>query len=241
MTEPLKYPFTGWEYDQVAGSDADLDLWRSVVAQIGGRVLELGVGTGRLALQLCKLCDEYHGIDQEPSMLDVLRGKLGDRAVPIVLHTGSFIELDLGRIYDLVFIPGNTISHVVTNDDAEQFFPAVRRHLSEGGFFMIDTFNPRPHAHHETYEFNRYLDPNDQREVIVLSTPVYGDGIVTHHLEHLKGESCVRRSTLAQRLYTGDDLAEWLGRAGFSRVEFFGDYELGPLAPDSARLIAVAA
>ena len=240
MTDPVAYPFTGPEYNQIATGTSDIDFWRWVVSSNGGRVLELGIGTGRLAVQLLELCDEYHGIDIEPSMLEVVRAKLEAGASQVALHAGSFIPLRLGLLFDLVLIPANTISHVVSESDAQQFFASVRGHLNEDGRFVVDTFNPRPRPDRGTYEFNRYLDPADQQEVVVLSTPERAGRTVTHHLEHLKDGICFRKTTLVQRLYDRDDLAAALEAAGFSSLEFFGDYSRQPLTADSPRLIVRA-
>lgn len=118
-------PFHGAVYDQVASATDDLEFWRRCVQAAGGSILELGVGTGRLALHLARLTTEYHGLEVDPTMLARLQAKMRDECVPIELHEGSFI--DLGRQFALVFIPANTISHVVDHDEAERFFRAVRR------------------------------------------------------------------------------------------------------------------
>jgi ubiquinone/menaquinone biosynthesis C-methylase UbiE len=68
----MTHRFSGAIYDQVAPGTDDLSFWRDLLKETGGRVLELGVGTGRLALELAEFVAEYHGVENDPGMLKEL-------------------------------------------------------------------------------------------------------------------------------------------------------------------------
>lgn len=239
----MPYPYGGSVYDQIAHGTADVAFWREFVSRASGPVLELGVGAGRLALELAPLAPEYHGLDSEPSMLAETARKSRERAVRVTLHAGSFLTLGLGRTFALVLLPANTLSHVVTHEEAEAFFAGVRRHCQAGGCFALDAYNPRPWTRGpEPYTFGRYRDPADGEEVVVWSTPSYDAArqVAVHALEYRKGDAVVGRQTLEQRTYYPAELTAWLRWAGFREVSLYGDYDRGPFRGDSSRLIAVA-
>jgi hypothetical protein len=165
----------------------------------------------------------------------------------IVVHEASFFDLGgaaLGDAYDLVFIPSNTISHVITHAEAEQFFAGVRRLCRAGGSFVVDTFNPRAQrARGKRYIFARYREPEHGEEVIVYSEPSYDHETqtTTNSLEFYRGSELLRTCDLRQRVYYPAELTSWLRRAGFRRVDSFGDYARAKLLVDSSQLILVAA
>ncbi len=71
-----------------------------------GAVLELGIGTGRLALPLIELGLEVHGIDASAAMINEMQSKPGGSSIPVTV--GSFAEFDLGKRFSLVFVAFNT-------------------------------------------------------------------------------------------------------------------------------------
>lgn len=109
----------------------------------GGRALELGIGTGRIALPLTKLGLEVAGIDASPAMIEKLRAKSGGE--DIVVAQGSFAdfppELD-GERFDLIFVVFNTFFALLTQDEQIRCFHSVATHLTVNGQFVIEAFVP---------------------------------------------------------------------------------------------------
>lgn len=203
----MAYPFDGPIYDQIARHHDDLHFWTERVRAANGLVLELGLGTGRLAIPLAREAVTYHGIEREPSMIAAFRSNLVAAGMPptaITIHHGSFIDFDLDQQFALVFIPANTIAHVVDYGEAVSFFQAARRHTSAGGAFIIDTYNPRSLGPSpERQLFARYTDPVDAADVVVYSTPEYDHAaqVVTHRLEYWKTGIQTATRELRQRNY----------------------------------------
>src|SRR5829696_3509010 len=105
-----------------------------------GAVLELGVGTGRVAIGLAERGLVVHGIDGSAEMLAALRAKPGGDAV--VTSQGDFAELDLGRTFRLVALLVNTIYALPDQDAQVRCFQRAAEHLEPGGRFVVEAWIP---------------------------------------------------------------------------------------------------
>jgi SAM-dependent methyltransferase len=105
-----------------------------------GRALELGIGTGRVALPLQQSGVEVHGIDASQAMVDRLRAKPGGETIPVAL--GDFADVAVEGEFSLVFALFSTFFSLLTQDDQVRCFQNVARHLSAGGTFAIEAFVP---------------------------------------------------------------------------------------------------
>lgn len=106
----------------------------------GGKVLELGIGTGRIALPLSAKNVEVHGIDASPAMISRLREKPG--ADRITVTQGNFAEVPVEGKFALIFIVFNTFFMLTTQAEQVQCFRNVAQHLAPGGCFVIEAFVP---------------------------------------------------------------------------------------------------
>lgn len=105
-----------------------------------GPVLELGIGTGRLALPLAERGIAVHGIDASPAMVAKLREKPGGAAIPITI--GDFSTMQLEERFSLIFVAFNTIFSLETQEQQVACFQAVAAHLREDGMFLVEAFVP---------------------------------------------------------------------------------------------------
>jgi SAM-dependent methyltransferase len=106
----------------------------------GGRVLELGIGTGRLALPLQALGLQVHGIEASPAMSEKLRAKPGGGAIGLTI--GDFAEVAVEGRFALVFVAFNTFYSLLSQDDQVRCFENVARHLEPAGSFVVEAFVP---------------------------------------------------------------------------------------------------
>jgi SAM-dependent methyltransferase len=114
----------------------------NVLAELAGtgRALELGIGTGRIALPLLARDVKVHGVDSAPSMLARLRAKpQGDR-VPVSL--GNFADVSLDGEFAVVYVVFNTFFALSSQEEQVRCFRNVAKHLSSGGCFVIEAFVP---------------------------------------------------------------------------------------------------
>lgn len=127
-------------YDELyPGYDENAIHALSQLAQ-GGRALEFGIGTGRIALPLQSMGVEVHGIDASPAMIERLRAKPGGERIHVVL--GDFATTDMAEKYALVYVMFNTIFGALTQEDQILVFENAARHLAPGGAFVVEAFVP---------------------------------------------------------------------------------------------------
>ncbi|MFF9096241.1 class I SAM-dependent DNA methyltransferase [Streptomyces sp. NPDC014776] len=106
----------------------------------GGRALELGVGTGRIALPLARRGVEVHGIDLSRAMTDRLRAKPGGDAIGVTI--GDFATTRVDGTFSLAYLVFNTINNLTTQDAQVDCFRNVAAHLEPGGCFVVEVGVP---------------------------------------------------------------------------------------------------
>jgi SAM-dependent methyltransferase len=145
--------------------------------------LELGIGTGRIALPLSQKGIRVHGIDLSPEMLEELRRKPGADA--IVITTGDFATTKLDKTFGLAYLVFNTITNLTTQEAQVECFRNVATHLKPGGCFVIEVFVPEL----------RRLQPGARIVSNCVSTnrldfdeyDVATQGLISHHYRGVDG------------------------------------------------------
>lgn len=105
-----------------------------------GRALELGVGTGRIAIPLSRRGVRVHGIDLSPAMVAQLRAQAGSE--PIEVTIGDIATTRAPGTFRLVYLLRNTIMNLTTQDDQVECFRTVASCLEPGGCFLIEVMVP---------------------------------------------------------------------------------------------------
>jgi SAM-dependent methyltransferase len=105
-----------------------------------GPALELGIGTGRLALPLAERGVAVQGIDASAAMIEKLRTKPGGASIRVAV--GDFSNVALEERFSLIFVAFNTFFALQTQEDQVRCFRSVASHLREGGTFLIEAFVP---------------------------------------------------------------------------------------------------
>jgi len=113
----------------------------------GGKVLELAIGTGRVALPLAARGLTVHGIEASEAMVAKLREKPGGSAIPVKI--GDMAETRLNDRFDLIYLVFNTIFNLTTQEAQVRCFQNAARHLKADGVFVIETVVP---------DFSQYVD-----------------------------------------------------------------------------------
>ncbi len=113
-----------------------------LIAEIAGsgRILELAIGTGRVALPLAQRGLSVQGIDGSSEMVAKLRQKPGGDTIPVSI--GDFADVDVEGSFDLVFLVFNTLFNLTSQRDQVRCFRNVAGHLNDGGAFLVEAFVP---------------------------------------------------------------------------------------------------
>ena len=106
----------------------------------GGNALELGIGTGRIALPLMKLGVPVSGIDASQAMVSRLHAKAGGEKIQISM--GNFADVAVPEKFSLVYVVFNTIFSLLTQEEQLRCFTNVADHLTPEGVFVLEAFVP---------------------------------------------------------------------------------------------------
>ena len=106
----------------------------------GGRALELGIGTGRIALPLQQSGVAVEGIDASEAMIAKLHSKPGGDKIPVAV--GNFADFAVEGQYALIYVLFNTFFALLTQEEQLRCFRNAAEHLSPQGSFVVEVFNP---------------------------------------------------------------------------------------------------
>ena len=105
-----------------------------------GAALELGIGTGRIALPLSRRGVRVHGIELSPAMVAQLQAKPGADDIGVTI--GDFATTRVDGTFTLAYLVCNTITNLTTQDEQVECFRNVAAHLEPGGCFVIEVYVP---------------------------------------------------------------------------------------------------
>jgi len=244
-------------YDlDLADDPGDVTLYRALADRAGGRVLELAVGSGRLAVPLAAAGHRVTGVDHDPHMLDRarLRGALD---LPQSGGSLELVEADIvglalpeGRAFSFGYLALNSLMALPTQATQRAAVQALADHLEPGGIAAIDVWLP------DADDLARYdgrlilewarTDPTSGALVTKTGSAQFDAATGTLELtavfeEGRQGGSSVRwvrRDTL--RLVSADELTGFAEVAGLEVETLAGGYDLEPHGPGSERAVLVA-
>jgi len=121
-----------------ATTEASVDFLSSIAKR--PRALELGIGTGRIAIPLCERGFEVTGIDASPAMIKRLRAKRGGDAIPVEI--GDFADVKVRGRWPLIYVAFNTFFALLTQEAQIRCFQRVAPRLTSDGVFVISAFVP---------------------------------------------------------------------------------------------------
>ena len=132
-------------YDTEESGEFEPSLVESTVSFLAGlaphgSALELGIGTGRIALPLRERGLQVEGIELSAAMVDQLKKKSGAEAIRVVL--GDFATTAMDRTFDLVYLVFNTIMNLTSQEEQVACFANAAAHLRPGGVFVVEVMIP---------------------------------------------------------------------------------------------------
>lgn len=227
-------------YDAQNALGADSDFYLSLAGRPAMRVLDIGCGTGLVAAEYARRGHAVTGVDPAGAMLAVARSRPGGEPVRWIEGTAGDVPGD--GIFDLAVMTGHAFQVLLDDAAVAALFAAARRLLAPGGILAFESRNPAARAWERwTPEAVRVLDVAGIGRVDVANTVLAVDGeIVTFDSRYAFADGTALTSRSRLRFAPQATIARLLREAGFAEVTWFGDWNCGPVTPDSAELIAVA-
>ncbi|MFC6952807.1 class I SAM-dependent methyltransferase [Halorubellus litoreus] len=221
---------------------ADARFYRDLVADADGPALELGVGTGRVYLELLAAGLVVDGVDVSTGMLDVLREKAAARGLTPSVRRGDVLDLDPDREYDVVYAPNRMFNHLTSIDDQRAALHNVRDALAPGGRFALNTFVPAFDVvadYGDAVEQTLTVDDDHYRVVATTSLDDEVEQVARlHHEVHRNGAFLTERETTLA-LVPKRQFELLFDAAGFSDWTAYGDFDREPLESPSQEMVWV--
>jgi SAM-dependent methyltransferase len=198
-----------------------------------GRALELGIGTGRIALPLAGRGVEVHGIDLSRAMVARLREKPGGEEIPVAI--GDFATTRVDGAFSLAYLVFNTINNLTTQEEQVACFRNVAAQLEPGGRFVIEVGVPEL----------RRLPPGETMHVFDASEGHWGideydlvnQGLVSHHFSVVDG--AIERVSMPFRYVWPSELDLMAELAGMRLRERWSGWKREPFTGESRKHVSV--
>lgn len=244
--------FDAWAeyYDVIhCGLAGERAFYVKVARSCGARALELGCGTGRIAIPIAASGVRVTGLDVSPKMLDVCRRKSNGRTTgngSLSLVCADMRSFDLDGRFDVVLAPYRTLMHLLTDGDRRGCFDCVRNHLAPSGTFVFNVWRPALgdglyRRRHSTYNFR-----NTGRKLFhfhahwreMRSDSVYDE----HLLREFDENGAALRSVflpMVRRWISEERLKTLLSESGLRIERLFGGFDGRPLDERCTEMVAV--
>jgi SAM-dependent methyltransferase len=206
-----------------------------VLAELAGdgRALELGVGTGRIALPLAQRGVSVHGIELSRAMADRLKAKPGADAVGVTI--GDFSTTRVEGSFRLAYVLVNTIMNLTSQEAQVACFHNVAEHLEPGGCFLVEVLVP---------ELQR-LPPGDTHRVFRAEERHWGidefdvaqQGLISHHFLEVDGQ--LERRSIPFRYVWPSELDLMAQLAGMRLRDRWSDWDREPFTSESGKHVSV--
>lgn len=230
-------------YDLESPERADHDYYLTLATRPNMRVLDVGCGTGTLAMRFASLGHTTTGADPAPAMLTAARAKPGAGGVAWVAADARMLAL--GAHFDLIIMTGHAFQTLLSDDDQRAALRCLAGHLASGGRLAFETRNP---AVAEWRTWTRETSLEHLHDPRLGSVDVHWQArqaaepeiidLETHY--HFKTSGARRVSHSRLRFATQATVARHLEDAGLAVEAWYGDWDRSPVQPGSPELIAIA-
>jgi len=225
-------------YDETSAEMFDPEVVDPVVDLLvelagSGRALELGIGTGRIALPLAQRGVPVHGIELSNAMAAKLRAKPGGEGIAVTI--GDFATTTVDGTFSVAYLVFNTILNLTTQAAQVACFQNVAAHLEPGGCFVIEVGVPGLqglppgqtfrvfHVSKNRWGFDEYDVPNQ--------------GLISHHFEIVDGRA--ERLSIPFRYAWPSELDLMAQLAGMTLRQRWSGWKREPFTSDSGKHVSV--
>lgn len=245
------YKNTAWLYD-IDNRDIvhdDISFYIEYAQSIGGEVLELGCGTGRVAIALANKGINVTGIDLSPQMLDVFKKKIGAKDRITILQ-GDMSDFSIDKKFGMIISPFRAFQSLTRDDDIINSLHCIHNHLSDNGIFIINVFKPNK-VLDESWCYTEKIqwERRDESTGNYVIKKHYGDKIDTdnqiiypHFIYEVTGKNGTTEcytEDLNLKYYYENQLEDVLMNTGFKIIERYGWYDKRSVEEANRELIFI--
>ncbi len=237
-----------WElYAINSHQTGDYKAWQKLSQKIGGKVLELGCGSGRITSQLFEEGIDIWGLDNSPTLIKRMKRKHPNLPHERIL-LGNMLDYEFPTTYDFAFYSYSTFQYLLTLQDQINALQHIRTYLSPNGYIAFDICPytcDLPIEQAKTLLYKRHNKEIGKDISMFTSHQVDRISQITtwndsYVMINKDGEREVLHHTLSLKGIRGDYLELLLKHCGFNLVHAYGDFDLNEITPTSDNIIYLA-
>jgi len=251
-------PFIAEYYDFIPGYSErpDLDFYLDFSRSVGGKILELGCGTGRILIPIAAAGCQIVGLDLSRYMLAKCQEKLRNQPEEVQkrvrLVCGNMINFELRETFSLIITPFRSFQHLVSVGEQLACLRCVNRHLTIKGRLILDLFQVDPRRMYdpvytkESEDFSEIKLPDGRkfrrshRIVAFHRAEQYNVIEMIFYVTYPNGRTERLVQAFPFRYFFRYEVEHLLARSGFRVVNLFGNFDKSLLTDDSPEMIFVA-
>lgn len=237
------------KYYDLFGSKNDLNFYKELALQSGGKALELGVGTARVAIPLARVDVTVAGIDNSVYVLKVAREKLAKESEAVrrrvTLKKADMKDFELNQSFPFIYIPASTFDHNIAVEDQKRTLECVYEHLEKSGTFAFDLEQVPPSKPEASWWIDRKKieggkmvvrsiftrrDMTKRRCSLDLFFDVYKEGKLLERFHEYGKVAMISK----------DEIIRLLEETGFKVVCAYGDFDKSIYRKDSLKVVLLA-
>lgn len=245
----MTYESFAYWYDELM-KDAPYDEWRAFVhkkiKQYGRadtkRLLDVGCGTGELAIRLAKDGFDVTGVDLSENMLAIAQAKAEQQRINVEFFQQNMTELEGFLPFDGVIIFCDSLNYLQNETDIQQTFQRIYELLHEGGLLLFDVHSVYKMDH--VFQGATFASNDESISYIWICDPLETPHTVVHELTFFVQEEDGRYERYdewhIQRTFDVKQYEQWLTSAGFTVLEVSADFTDVPPHDTAERIFFVA-
>ena len=223
----------------------DTEFHLNEIKQTQGKILEIGVGTGRFFIDALNLGTDIYGIDISEPMIDILKTKLNKKEHNRI-SIQSITDFKLDFQFDLIIAPFRVMMHVLEKKEQLEAINNAYKHLKPGGKFIFDTFIPNLtqliNGLQNVIDFDGEYVPGKKLKRIVSTQPDFINQLINIHfrLEWEENSEMLNEEwDISLRFFFRFELEHLVERSNFNQYKIFGDYKGNELNEKSKEFIVI--
>ena len=226
--------------------DEDFPVIEQWAQKLGGPLLDLACGTGRMSIHMALQGYAVTGVDIVPEMIAHARYKAAQRGVSIEWVVADARSFDVGKQFPFVFMLMNAFQFLLTREDYEAMLARVRAHLQPGGCFLFETRNPNDRNLRKVMHPDGQVHTTADGGQVLTSEAMYYDALtqIQHYTGTLTfvqpdGKQREKKQRVALRYVYPQEMESLLHYNGFKIRTVYGSWQQEPLTADSPAMIYV--